>query len=307
MKYVITGGAGFIGSHLASQLSQNNEVIVLDNLSTGVKSNLEYLCKENPISFVNGSVTDYNLLLSILSDVDGIFHQAALPSVPRSIKDPISSHHSNASGTLKLLTAAKDKGVPKVVMASSSSVYGDTPVLPKHEKMTPNPQSPYAVTKLTGEYYCKVFQEIYGLNTVCLRYFNVYGPLQDPSSPYAAVIPRFITRLLKGLKPEIYGDGTQTRDFTYVMDVVNANINAMESSATGVFNIAGGKQISLLNLLDLISSITGTYIEPSFLPPRSGDIHDSYADISKAKKAFGYHPNFSLETGLEKVISWSKK
>ena len=214
MKYIITGGAGFIGSHLALQLSKDHEVIILDDLSTGSKENLKFISENNSITFVNGSVTDYSLLISLFSEVDGIFHQAALPSVPRSIQDPLSSHHANASGTLTVLTAAKEQNVPKVVMASSSSVYGDTPTLPKHEKMIPNPQSPYAVTKLCLEQYGEVFQNIFDLDTVSLRYFNVYGPRQDPTSPYAAVIPRFITRLYEGKNPEIYGDGTQTRDFT---------------------------------------------------------------------------------------------
>jgi len=216
--------------------------------------------------------------------------------------DPLSSHDANASGTLAVLTAAKDTNVPKVVMASSSSVYGDTPTLPKHEKMVPNPQSPYAVTKLCSEHYAEVFQKIFGLDTVSLRYFNVYGPRQDPLSPYAAVIPRFINRLIHGLSPEIHGDGSQTRDFTYVEDVVNANIKAMQSSATGIFNIAGGKQVSILTLLEKISSTIGIHIEPTFLPSRPGDIHDSFADVSKARNSFGYTPEFTLEEGISNII-----
>jgi len=238
---------------------------------------------------------------------DGIFHQAAIPSVPRSVKDPIASNEANITGTLNVLVAAKDCGVSSVVAASSSSVYGDTPVLPKHEGMLPNPLSPYAVTKFAGECYGKVFSDLYGIRTVFLRYFNVYGPRQDPKSEYAAVIPKFITRLLAGRPPIIYGDGEQTRDFTFVADVVQANIRAMESDASGVFNIACGRRISLNHLASILSEIIGAPCDPIYEAPRAGDIRDSLADISRAREAFGYDPQFPVEEGLRRAVAWFRE
>ena len=300
MKIVITGGAGFIGSNIAEVLSKDNEVIVLDNLSTGKRGNT----KDLDIKFVEGSITDLGLLQTVFKDVDYVLHQAAIPSVPRSIKDPIASNNANINGTLNVLVAARDRSVKKVIYASSSSVYGDTPKLPKREDMTPNPLSPYAVAKLTGEYYCNVFNEVYGLKTVALRYFNVYGPKQDPYSDYAAVIPKFVSKISGDKPPVIYGDGLQTRDFTFVKDVVTANIRAMRSDATGVFNIASGSRITIKELAELAMKLMDKNLSVVLEEPRKGDVKHSLADISKAKAAFGYEPGYRLEKGLEETIRW---
>jgi UDP-glucose 4-epimerase len=304
LKYVVTGGAGFIGSHIAESLSKKHEVIILDNLFTGKRENIESLLDEKTIECVEGSITDSSLLHDVFQNADGIFHQAAIPSVPRSIDNPAATNEANITGTLHVLIAAKDCGVKKVVYASSSSVYGDTPTLPKVESMTPNPKSPYAVSKLAGEYYCRVFSEVYGLDTVSLRYFNVFGPRQDPKSEYAAVIPKFITRILDGTPPIIYGDGEQTRDFTYVKNVVQANIRAMESDARGVFNIACGECISLNDLASIIMDIIGIHIDPIYDAPRPGDVRDSLADILKAQEQFNYYPEYDLKSGLMETIEW---
>ena len=307
MRIVITGGAGFIGSNLAEvlALAPNNEVCVVDDLSTGRVENIPIA---SGIEFIKGSITDLQLMNEVLADADFVFHQAALPSVQRSIEDPAHTNEVNIRGTLNVLMAARDAGVKKVIYASSSSVYGDTPELPKREGMTPNPLSPYAVTKLVGEYYCKVFNDVYGLNTISLRYFNVYGPRQDPHSEYAAVIPRFVFRVLRGEPPVIYGDGQQTRDFTFVKDVVNANILAMNSDATGVYNIASGRMISIQELATLITRLTGrdSDLEPVFDKPRKGDVRHSLADISRARAVMGYKPEYSLERGLEETLRWFK-
>jgi UDP-glucose 4-epimerase len=300
-RVVVTGGAGFIGSHLAEELSVNNDVIVIDNLATGRRENIQSLEDRHAVRFVEGSITDLPLLERLFEGVDYVFHQAALPSVPRSVKDPLASHETNVNGTLKVLLAARDNNVKKVTCASSSSVYGDTPTLPKKEDMTPNPLSPYAVTKLAGEYYCQVVTQIYGLATVCLRYFNVFGPRQNPNSQYAAVIPLFIKRLSEGTPVTIFDDGEQTRDFTFVKDVVKANILAAESDTIGVYNIAGGKRNSINVLARLIMRLIGIDIEPVYQPPRSGDIKHSLADISKAR-AIGYEPQYSLEDGLRETV-----
>ena len=308
MKYVVTGGAGFIGSHITEYLvNHGHDVTVVDNLFSGKKENLRHLCDNPHFHFMQGSITNTVLLKEVCRDADGIFHQAAIPSVPRSIQDPVATNEVNVNGTLNVLVAARDAGVKKVVYASSSSVYGDTPTLPKVEGMNPNPKSPYAVSKLAGEYYCRVFSEVYGTRTVALRYFNVFGPRQDPESQYAAVIPRFITRTLAGQPPVIYGDGTQTRDFTYVKDVVQANVKAMERNAEGVFNVAYNQRISLLALLDIIAEETGMHVNPVFEPPRAGDIHDSQADISAAQKALGYSPEYTVESGLKETIALYRK
>ena len=307
MRIVITGGAGFIGSNLAEvlALAPNNEVCVVDDLSTGKVENLPIA---SGIEFIKGSITDLQLMNEVLADADFVFHQAALPGVQRSIEDPAHANEVNIRGTLNVLMAARDAGVKKVIYASSSSVYGDTPELPKREGMTPNPLSPYAVTKLVGEYYCKVFNDVYGLSTISLRHFNVYGPRQDPHSEYAAVIPRFVSRVLKGEPPIIYGDGQQTRDFTFVKDVVNANILAMNSDATGVYNIASGRMISIQELATLITRLTGrdSDLEPVFDKPRKGDVRHSLADISRARAVMGYKPEYSLERGLEETLRWFK-
>ncbi|RQD82168.1 MAG: NAD-dependent epimerase/dehydratase family protein, partial [Methanocalculus sp. MSAO_Arc2] len=244
MRYLITGGAGFIGSNLAAHLADDHEITIIDNFATGYRKNIADLLDHPHVTFIEASLSDIDTLYEVTRGVDGIFHQAAIPSVPRSVRDPIATNEANVTGTVNLLFAAKENGVRKVVSASSSSVYGDTPVLPKEEGMAPDPLSPYAVSKLADEYYGKVFTELYGIQTVFLRYFNVFGPRQDPASEYAAVIPKFITRLLNNQSPTIYGDGNQTRDFTYIKDVISANCRAMDSDATGVYNIACGKRIS---------------------------------------------------------------
>jgi len=304
MKVVVTGGCGFIGSNIAEELIKKHYVVVIDDLSTGRIENIQSLQDKENFEFVRGNITDLDLLKQIFEDVDCIFHQAAIPSVQRSVENPLDTNEANIKGTLNVLIAARDCGVKKVVYASSSSVYGDTPELPKKENMKPNPQSPYAVSKLTGEYYCKVFSEIYGIKTVCLRYFNVYGPNQDPASEYAAVIPRFINRVLNNQPPIIFGDGNQTRDFTFVKDVVKANILAMEKNVEGVFNIAYGQQISINELANKIMEIVGVKLNPVYDKPRPGDIRNSLADISLAKQKLGYMPEYSLEKGLEVTIRW---
>ncbi len=300
MKVVVTGGAGFIGSNLAEELSNRYEVTVLDDLATGRESNLSNL----DVDWVRGSILDTELLAETFRGVHFVFHEAALPSVQRSVEDPARSNLVNVDGTLNVLIAARDAGVKKLVFASSSSVYGDTPTLPKVETMTPDPMSPYAVTKLTAEHYLRVFNSLYGLPTVALRYFNVFGPRQDPKSQYAAVIPNFIARILAGEPPVINGDGRQTRDFTFVRDVVQANIRAAESDATGVFNIACQKRIDLIALADTIMDLVGTKVEPVFNEARSGDVRDSLADITRARAAFGFAPAYTLEQGLSETIQW---
>lgn len=305
MKVVVTGGAGFIGSNLAGELVKDYDVTVIDNLSTGRIENLDYI-RDN-IELIHGSITDLGLLKRVFAGADTVFHQAAIPSVQRSVDNPIASNEANVDGTLKVLVAAKDCSVRKVVYASSSSVYGDTPTLPKKEDMKPNPKSPYAVSKLAGEYYCRVFSEVYGLKTACLRYFNVYGPKQNPKSQYAAVIPLFVTRVLANEPPVIFGDGLQTRDFTFVKDVVQANILAMESNSEGVFNIACGSRVSLNELAVKIMEIIGIKLDPIHDKPRPGDIKDSLADISSAKNKLRYEPKFNLNSGLEGTIKWFQK
>jgi len=298
---IVTGGLGFIGSNLVEKLIVQNEVTIIDDKSTGKLSNIKHLNKGN-LNLIDGSLTNLNLT-EIFKDYDYVFHQAALPSVPRSITDPIASNEANITGTLKVLTAAKDSGIEKVICASSSSVYGDTPTLPKSEDMPVNPLSPYAVTKATGEFYCKVFQEIYGLQTASLRYFNVFGPRQDPGSQYAAVIPKFVQSIMNDETPIIYGDGEQSRDFSFVNHVVDANILACESDKTGIFNIACGRRITINQLVDMINEILGKDIEPVYEKPRPGDIKHSLADISKAR-AFGYEPESDFKEELRETIRW---
>jgi UDP-glucose 4-epimerase len=300
MKIVITGGAGFIGSNLAEELAKKHEVIIIDDLSTGRAENVEDL----DLELVRGSITDPDMLKENFRGVDYVFHQAALPSVQRSIDDPVLANEVNICGTLNVLVAARDADVKKVIYASSSSVYGDTPELPKREDMKPDPKSPYAVAKLAGEYYCRVFNEIYGLKTVALRYFNVYGPRQDPSSDYAAVIPKFANLILAGKEPIIYGDGEQTRDFTFVRDVVQANVLAMESDATGVFNVATGTRISINDLAGMVMGIIGNRVDCVHEEPRAGDVRDSLGDISRAHAGFGYAPRYGMEGGLSETIGW---
>ncbi len=301
-KTVVTGGAGFIGSHLTEELAgRGYQVIVIDDLSTGKLKNIADLLGKDNVEFVQGSIADFSLLQRLFQGVHYVFHQAALPSVPRSVENPLAAHEANITGTLNVLLAARNNGVKKVIYASSSSVYGDTPTLPKREDMLPSPQSPYAATKLGGEYYCSVFHQVYAVPTACLRYFNVYGPKQDPGSQYAAVMPRFIKRVSQGKPPIIFGDGEQSRDFTFVTDVVEANILAAENNATGIFNIGKGESITINQLAELTIKLIGNSVEPIYQEPRPGDVRHSLADISKAR-AFGYNPNYGLEEGLRKTI-----
>ena len=306
-KIVVTGGAGFIGSNLSRALCKDNDAIAIDDLSTGHTNNIQDLIDNKRISFIKGSIADLNLLQKTFKNVDYVFHQAAISSVPRSVKDPVRSNLVNVNGTLNVLIAAKENCVKKVVYASSSSVYGDTPTLPKKEDMIPDPLSPYGVSKLTGEYYCQVFTGVYGLPTVSLRCFNVYGPYQDPNGEYAAVIPKFINLVLNNKPPVIFGDGLQTRDFTYIQDVVNANILAMESKAIGVFNASSGKQITINQLAKIITEKIGEDYQPVYNDPRPGDILHSYADITKAKKEIGYTPSFDIKNGLMATIKWFQR
>lgn len=304
---IVTGGAGFIGSNLARALANSGSTVtVIDNLSTGHVYNLE---DASPgVRLVRGDVRDSVLLRREFEGADIVFHQAALPSVPRSVDDPCSSHDHNANGTLNVLVAARDAGVRRVVYAASSSVYGNNLTLPKHEGLPASPQSPYAVAKHVGELYCKVFHEIYGLETVALRYFNVFGPRQDPKSAYAAVIPRFITTIERGESPVINGDGNQTRDFTFIENVVSANILAAEASAQRVsgetFNVGCGERVSINWLHRTISDILGATVEPIHGPDRPGDVRDSLASIEKAGAAFGYSPVVDVRKGLEVTVDW---
>ena len=305
--YLVTGAAGFIGSNIVEELVARGErVIALDDLSTGKHQNLAPFLDR--IEFVRGDAGDPQLLETTLRGVDHVIHQAALPSVPRSIENPLASHQANINSTLRLLLAARDTGVKRVVFASSSSVYGDTPTLPKHEEMPTSPLSPYAVTKLASEDYCRVFTHVYNLPTVSLRYFNVFGPRQDPTSQYAAVIPAFIASMLAGERPTIYGDGLQTRDFTYVGNVVQANLLACESEqAVGhSINIACGERISLLDLVKAINTQLRTQIEPIHEPPRPGDIKHSLADISRARDLLGFYPQIDFAEGLKRTIEAMK-
>jgi UDP-glucose 4-epimerase len=302
-RVLVTGGAGFIGSNLAEELAKENDVIILDDLSTGRMENIKGLIEKNNVNFIRGSITDPDFLQKSFADIDYVFHQAAIPSVPRSIKDPKNSNEANITGTLNILIAARDAGIKKVVFASSSSVYGNTPTLPKSENMPINPLSPYAITKVTGEFYCRIFQNLYGLQTVALRYFNVFGPRQDPNSQYAAVIPKFINAMLNDKAPVIYGDGEQSRDFTFIKHVVSANILACESEMTGVFNMACGRRITINQLVNNINEILGKNIKPLFEKPRPGDIKHSMADISKAK-AFGFEPKSNFREELKETIRW---
>lgn len=308
MRYLVTGGAGFIGSNIAQELvNRGDSVRVLDNLSTGKKENLVKILDR--IELIEGDIRGYHIVREAVSNIDVILHQAALPSVPRSIKDPITSNEVNVTGTLNILNAARDAKVKRVVFASSSSVYGNTPELPKHEGIIPNPLSPYAVSKLTGEKYCGVFSSLYGLETVALRYFNVFGPHQDPSSQYSAVIPLFITAMLRDERPVIFGDGEQSRDFTYISNVIEANILAATTpNISGIaVNCACHGRVTLNELVQGINEILGKNIVPIHKDERSGDIKHSFANISAAEKYLLYKPVTSFDNGLKKTIEWYKQ
>jgi UDP-glucose 4-epimerase len=300
MQYVITGGAGFIGSHIAEALAESHSVIVIDDFSKGKAENLNGL--PDSVQLIQGSITDLPLLEKAFEDADGVFHLGAIASVVQSVYNPLATHEANITGTLNILLAARDCGVRKVVFSSTSAVYGNEPVLPKREDMVPVPLSPYAVSKLAGEYYCKVFSELFHVETVSLRYFNVFGPRQDPNSDYSAVIPKFISRLLDDKPPIIFGDGKQTRDFIYVKDVVRANILAMQSPATGIFNIGSGERIDLNKLSFILAEMMNVNLSPVYEKPRDGDIRDSLADISHARKSLGFSPQYTLKAGLVDTI-----
>jgi len=301
-KVIVTGGAGFIGTHLAEELLKSGyQVTIIDDLSSGNKQNIESLLESNNVEFVRGSITDLPLLQKVFNNAHYVFHLAALPGISRSITNPQVTHEVNATGTLNVLVAARDNGLKKVIYSSSASVYGDTPMLPKQEDMPPGPQSPYAVAKLTGEYYCHVFHQVYALSTACLRYFNVYGPRQDPHSQYTAVIPQFIKEVSEGNAPNIFGDGEQTRDFVFVKDAVAANILAIGSKVSGILNIGTGESNSINHLASLISKLMGLDVTPVHEKTRPGDIKHSLADISRAR-ALGYKPNYSLEEGLRQTV-----
>jgi UDP-N-acetylglucosamine/UDP-N-acetyl-alpha-D-glucosaminouronate 4-epimerase len=303
-SYLVTGGAGFIGSHLTEELvGRGHRVRVADNLVTGKRRNLDHI---RGVEFLEGDLADLAFARTATDGMEFVLHQAAMASVPRSVKDPITSNRANIDAALNVLVASRDAGVKRVVYAGSSSVYGDTPTLPKHEGMTPNPLSPYALQKLVGEEYCRMFTRLYGLETVTIRYFNVFGPRQDPSSPYSGVISLFATALLESRRPTIYGDGEQTRDFTYVANVVAGVLKACEArDANGqTINVATGSRMSLNELLKVMNRLVGTSMEPLRQEPRTGDVKDSQADISKAKSLLGYQPTVSSEEGLKRTLEW---
>lgn len=305
---LVTGGAGFIGSHIAAALMTDGaRVRVLDDLSTGHRENIEEIGGD--LDFIQGSVADEELLNKVLQDVEVVFHEAAIPSVPRSVEAPRQTHIASVDGTFSLLVAARDQKVRRVVYAASSSAYGDQPTLPKAEQMLPDPLSPYAVAKLVGEYYCQVFTRVYGLETVSLRYFNVFGPRQDPGSQYSGVVSRFISTLLSNERPVIYGDGEQSRDFTYIDNVVAANLNAATAKdASGkVINVANGERITLNELLAEIQELTGKQdVTAEYREPRVGDVRHSLADITLARQFLEYESKVGLREGLQRTIDWWK-
>jgi nucleoside-diphosphate-sugar epimerase len=300
--YVVTGGAGFIGSHLTETLLARGErVRVVDSLITGHKRNVQ-----PGADFVQGDLADLDFAKRAIDGADYVLHQAAIPSVPKSVQDPVSSNRANIDGTLNVLVAARDAKVKRLVYAASSSAYGNAAALPKREDMGTNPLSPYALQKLVGEQYLQLFTALYGLETVAIRYFNVFGPRQDPGSPYSGVISLFITKLLAGDAPKIYGDGGQTRDFTYVANVVDGVLRATQADgASGqVINVATGGRISLNELFTTLRTIIGGTMEPEYLPERAGDVRDSQADVGKAKRILGYSPVVTFEEGLRRTVDW---
>jgi len=308
-RVLVTGGGGFIGSNLTEALlKQGHRVRVLDDFSTGKRENLVFDQPYPSLEIIEGDIRDFNLCQKATENIEYVFHQAALPSVQRSVEDPLTSHAVNAGGTLNILLAAKEAGVRRLIYASSSSVYGDTPTLPKTEEMPPHPLSPYALQKYIGERYGQLFFELYGLETVSLRYFNIFGPKQDPLSIYSAVIPRFIDALLGGHPPIIFGDGEQSRDLTYVENVVQANLLSMSAEHLGgeVINIACGKRTSLNQLLNILQEIIGSKVSPLYEEPRKGDVKHSLADIRKGKRFLNYEPKIEIEAGLKKTVEYSQ-
>ena len=308
-RYVVTGGAGFIGSALVRRLLEEDgaRVAVIDNLLTGKRENLDEVWSR--IEFHAADVRDYDAVAPVVRGADTVFHLAAIPSVPRSIEDPVPSHEVNIGGTFQLLRACASSGVRRVVYAASSSAYGDTPHLPKVETMAPQPLSPYALQKLTGEYYARIFYLCYGLETVSLRYFNVYGPRQDPSSPYSGVISIFLRAILERRRPTIFGDGEQSRDFTYVEDVVSLTVKAARAPGVAgkVYNAGNGGQYTLNQIWRLLEEIEGVSLPPIYAPPRPGDVRHSRADTTAAVRDLGHQPRYSLEEGLRRTLDWQRR
>src|SRR5437867_916169 len=306
--YVVTGGGGFIGSHIVEELLRRNETVrVIENCSNGKCDNVQPF--EAGPEIIEADIAEGKNLPGFLKGADYVIHQAAIPSVPKSILDPVKSHHANVNATLQLLNASREANVKRVVYASSSSLYGDSPTLPKHEGMLPNPLSPYGAQKLFGEIYCQVFWKAYGLETVSLRYFNVFGPRQDATSQYSGVLALFIPAILQGRRPTIYGDGLQSRDFTYVQNVVEANLLACTTPgiAGDSFNIACGDRITVNSMVQQINNIVGKDITPTYTEPRAGDIKHSLADITKAREKLGYQPRITFEEGLRHTIEWYRE
>jgi len=304
-SYLVTGGAGFIGSHIATALvGRGDRVRVLDNLSTGSRQNLAHLADR--VELIEGDLLDREAVERAVAGIDVVYHQAALASVPRSVAKPLDTNAACVTGTLNVLDAARQADVRRVIYAGSSSVYGNQPVKSKRESDLPCPLSPYAAAKLAGEYYCQAFTETYGMETVVIRYFNVFGPRQDPASEYSAVIPLFVTAMLAGHRPTVFGDGSQSRDFTFIDNVVQGNLAAADSpDAVGrVLNVACGRKFSLLELIASINQVLGTNLEPIFAPPRAGDVRESLADISAARKVLGYSPVIDFEEGLRRSIEY---
>ena len=303
-SYLVTGGAGFIGSHLAQELLRRGErVRVVDSFITGNRKNLAQLPN---VEFLEGDLGDIAVAKAAVQGMEYVLHQAAIPSVPRSVEDPLTSNRANVDATLNVLVAARDAGVKRVVYAGSSSAYGNTPTLPKREDMPTNPLSPYALQKLVGEQYMQMFTSLYGLETVTIRYFNVFGPRQDPSSPYSGVVSVFARALLENTPPTIYGDGEQTRDFTYIANVVDGVLRAVKApGASGaVVNVATGSRISLNRLFEVMRDLTDSQLKVNYGPPRNGDVKDSLADITKARTLLGYEPTVSFEDGLRQTVEW---
>ena len=303
-NYLVTGGAGFIGSHLTEELVRRGHAVrVVDSLITGRRQNIAHIPN---VEFIEGDLADIDVAKKAVKDIDYVLHQAAIPSVPRSVKDPVTSNRANVDASVNVLVAARDAGVKRLVYAGSSSAYGDTPTLPKREDMPTSPLSPYALQKLVAEQYCQMFTRLYGFETVTTRYFNVFGPRQDPSSPYSGVISLFISALVDGRQPTIYGDGEQTRDFTYVANVVDGVLRACtaERASGEVINVATGGRISLNTLFTTLRTLVGARVEPIYADPRPGDVKDSQADISRARQLLGYQPSVSFEDGLQRTLAW---